>query len=274
MIQYAAGREAENVGLYRCRIFFPMGLTRRLNSRILSHLKEPVDVVIGCDLLQGARLIIDFTTGRWEIHFKPALSETPNHARRSLRRSMTDLWDRPPIPKQGDAADSATYEAMGRALCEWERMEVALAYLYSVFTWRGAFDLQGARQYGRGRIFKERMDGLEDVARRFFIQRHHQDAEGDFGRLVCRVRKFADRRNDIAHGIVTTVRWHIPVVGETVGPQAPQFYLLPAFYDPRRAQGHMPDYAFNAEIITCFGWHFEELGLEVGRQRHFAVQLA
>jgi hypothetical protein len=29
-------------------------------------------VVIGCDILRASRLIIDFTTGRWELHFNPS----------------------------------------------------------------------------------------------------------------------------------------------------------------------------------------------------------
>ena len=36
---------------------------------ILFHLKEPHEIIIGCDILYSARLIVDFMTGQWEAHF-------------------------------------------------------------------------------------------------------------------------------------------------------------------------------------------------------------
>jgi predicted aspartyl protease len=68
--QYAAGTEPQDTQLFRCILFFP-GITQvTADFAILSHLKEPHEVVIGCDILHSARLIVDFTTGQWEAHFK------------------------------------------------------------------------------------------------------------------------------------------------------------------------------------------------------------
>jgi hypothetical protein len=61
--------EPQDTQLFRCKLFFP-GITQvTADFAILSHLKEPHEVVIGCDILHSARLIVDFTTGQWELRF-------------------------------------------------------------------------------------------------------------------------------------------------------------------------------------------------------------
>jgi predicted aspartyl protease len=70
IIQHAAGAKSQNVPVFRCKLFYP-GITQvEADFAVLSHLKEPHEVVIGCDLLYQSRVVADFTSGKWEIHFK------------------------------------------------------------------------------------------------------------------------------------------------------------------------------------------------------------
>jgi predicted aspartyl protease len=68
--QHAAGKESINSPMFHYKLSFPEFFLVEADFAILSHLKEPTDVVIGCDLLHISRLLIDFTTGQWEMHFK------------------------------------------------------------------------------------------------------------------------------------------------------------------------------------------------------------
>lgn len=112
-------------------------------------------------------------------------------------------WDPIPIPTHADPIDSATYEGVGRVISQWESVEFQLSRLYSAFV--GDSDGPPIQQYGVGRIFKERLAILERSAQQWFISQPSQHAEGHFDRIVEQVRGFADRRNEVAHGIVFPV---------------------------------------------------------------------
>jgi hypothetical protein len=68
---------------------------------------------------------------------------------------------------------------------------------------RGAVGQGGAyRKYGEPLNFKERVDLLERAAQSYFIRHCSQENEGTFFSLVCEVRYFQPRRNEITHSIV------------------------------------------------------------------------
>lgn len=139
-------------------------------------------------------------------------------------------WDPIPIPTHADKTDSATYEGVGRVISQWEAVEFQLSRLYSAFV--GDPDGESIQQYGTGRIFRDRLTLLEGVAAQWFIANPSQHSEGHFERLIEQARGFADRRNEIAHGIVFpvhTVSYFVSVMNLPAGVRwalVPPYYLL------------------------------------------------
>jgi hypothetical protein len=58
------------------------------------------------------------------------------------------------------------------------------------------------RAYGAGRIFPERIETLAEAADTHFRIRPCQKREGRLDGLLEEARQYADRRNEIAHGMV------------------------------------------------------------------------
>jgi hypothetical protein len=179
-------------------------------------------------------------------------------------QAISEPWDLPPPPEVGDATPEPTFAAVGRALTEWEWVEFMLANLKAVLNGKSPRMLRHFREYGTDRnIFALRMDGLEEVARAFFVKRPDQTLESDFKNLARKVRKFSARRNDIAHGIVRAnpkFPWRLKENGDT----DVEFFLFPAHYDPRRFSHQMfPDYILSSLEIHRFADHFAALKLEV-----------
>jgi hypothetical protein len=61
---------SERIYRFRVKVVFPTGTERIVDGAVLSWLNPPYDMLIGRDILSGCRLSCDFTTGKWELHFK------------------------------------------------------------------------------------------------------------------------------------------------------------------------------------------------------------
>ena len=96
---------------------------------------------------------------------------------------MTNPWDQPPIPQHGDANDGVLFEWVGRFISQWEHVEYNLSRLYTVFA-GNPDDGETLREYGRGRIFKERIRELREAANRYFISHPAQELEAEFD-AIC-----------------------------------------------------------------------------------------
>jgi hypothetical protein len=117
---------------------------------------------------------------------------------------MDNPWDPLPLPRDADLDDKATFQGIGRIIDRWERIEFNLARLHSVF----AGDPEGnaaMREYGSGRTIRERDAIIRASAEKWFMRMPNQKREGQFNRFMQEVVGFADRRNEIAHGIVHQV---------------------------------------------------------------------
>lgn len=68
--QHPAGKEPEYVPIFLGRIKFHNGTQIDGDFAVLASLGDPYDILIGRDILSLCRLVIDFTTGNWELHFK------------------------------------------------------------------------------------------------------------------------------------------------------------------------------------------------------------
>src|SRR5665213_3539095 len=114
---------------------------------------------------------------------------------------MSKPWDIPAFAGRGDKTPNLTYEAVGRALSAWEDLEVSLSYLFGIFSDKPPLLLETYAEYGKPTIFVLRADALEKSAERYFVGQPNQHRESAFSDLVCDIRHFSSRRNDIEHGV-------------------------------------------------------------------------
>jgi hypothetical protein len=160
---------------------------------------------------------------------------------------MADPWELPPDPDHGDASENATHIARSRAIDAWEELEQALSFLDVQF----AKAIGSRPKYGSGLTFKRRLNILEIRHNEYKVKHPHQDNEAAFDFLVCHLRKYSDRRNDIVHGVVQPIPLNSGVGVE--------FGLLPASYTIDRKGNSFPEYIYNSEIINQFKNRFSDL---------------
>ena len=156
---------------------------------------------------------------------------------------MPDPWIIP-FPGQGDANIRLTHQGMGMVIDRWEAIELELARLYSVFM--GDPDGAAVNDYGRPRIFAERVLGLRKVGEAHFTQMPDQALEGELARVTMISERFADRRNEVAHGFA------LPVENMTYFQQQMKlskarrnhYLVIPPIYTVRKHVGGLPTYAY------------------------------
>jgi hypothetical protein len=165
---------------------------------------------------------------------------------------VADSGNRPfRLPERGDGEVRLTLEGVGRVVTAWESVELELSRLYSIF----AGDSDGApmQEYGKARIFIDRVKSLEEIGARAFILRPNQSLEGNMRGLLDAAKAYSDRRNEVAHGIV------FPVSELTYFRNAfciangdQEWALIPPYYHVRKhANDGAPAFAYaSKELIT------------------------
>jgi hypothetical protein len=113
------------------------------------------------------------------------------------------------MPAHGDEDEGRTFEGIGRIVSEWEYVELELGHLYTVLVDRFG-DIEALQEYGSGGLFSQRVSILVRAQEQCFHRTPHQALEGEFDELIQRIRKYADRRHDVAHGIVKPIQWVFP----------------------------------------------------------------
>jgi hypothetical protein len=164
---------------------------------------------------------------------------------------MADPWEIPPRPAYGDPSPRATHVARSSALDEWERVEVQL-FLLDVFFSKAL----GARgEYGDGTTFTGRTAKLERAAQRYFIKHPDQQVEADFCVLCCHLQNWAQRRHDIAHGMVEKI-----LTKENMSTHRAEYALISPFYGAlRKPIPYFPEFAYNARALDEFRTRFSEM---------------
>ncbi|MER8822632.1 hypothetical protein NKH70_22915 [Mesorhizobium sp. M0991] len=179
---------------------------------------------------------------------------------------MSNPWDPMSFPLMGDHDDSTLFEALGRALDKWEFVEFGLAMLYSLFV--GDQSFAKTQEYGGGKIFRERLAGLQRVAEAWFVNFPSQQLEGEFDKLTTAARGFSDRRNEFAHGLVMDVRpvmfWRSKMT--LASPNLPQFIVGPPLYLGRKHDlTGMPTFGYSSIELELIYDRMTEFELEVDR---------
>jgi hypothetical protein len=145
---------------------------------------------------------------------------------------MSNPWDTPPLPSSADEDVNATYCGVGRVITQWEGIEAGLSRIFSMFNAKPD-DYETIQAYGARPKFSYRMGAVQLAARQFFITRHDQKIEGTFDQLSEKMLGFSDRRNDVAHGILTAVQVYPWFQARAVGmkPRTNYWAILPPYHD-------------------------------------------
>jgi hypothetical protein len=181
------------------------------------------------------------------------------------------LWDRPPeasalAPEHrsgGDATEEVLHLAVGRALSKWEDLEAGLAYLFSILA--GGKDdrhyLPAANIIGATRSVNTRCEMIRDAATGFAqyceFMGMYEEAEPYLTELKKLMKAYAgwsERRNDIAHGSVTS----------TTNQSGTTYLLCPSHGNTRKwSPRTFPLYQYKAEEIDKFAAGFDELNASI-----------
>lgn len=159
---------------------------------------------------------------------------------------MAEPWDFTPSSVAGDSDVHSIFAGMGRVINEWSRIEISFSYLYAILIHRPR-DGAAIRKYGAAAVFSHRVNNLAGAATTYFMRFPDQAREDHFESLLERARKFCDRRNEVAHGIVRrNIFYPVCKFTET----SVLFALYPPYYDWRKhTDKGNPEYVYTSENL-------------------------
>ena len=98
------------------------------------------------------------------------------------------------------------------------------------------------------------------------LSRIHQDHEGEFSQIINAARRLADRRNEIAHGIVRPLQRIQQMLPEYdhIRDERLEYALVPPLYTRKKLdEKHRPLYIYTATELERFAQTFFGLSKEV-----------
>lgn len=146
-------------------------------------------------------------------------------------------------------------------MSHWEEIEFELSRLY---TWFGDSldDQLLMNEYGKGTIFRMRAAALATKAEEFFVSNPNQNREGEFHNLLANATGFANRRNDIAHGIVFQID-KITFFRDRLKPnllKRDHFAVIPPLYAFRYANAEgFPKFAYTSKEMRTLERRLQKL---------------
>lgn len=169
---------------------------------------------------------------------------------------MPNIWDIPPRPEKGDAAIEAVFEAVGRALTDWETLEECWAGVFAFMVAPHddlSQDAPAVRAYGAIVGFTGRQGMLEAAASAYFQRNPSSTDEATFRELIGLTSRLSARRNELAHGRAS---WWM----------RDGHFLFPASYNTKKNPLRSPPlYAYTSVTIGQLRQHFRDLALRVDR---------
>jgi len=170
---------------------------------------------------------------------------------------MANPWDIPSSPTSGDDSLDTLYQAVGRALTEWEHVESALGDLFAFLVgapWEYPSKQPAVRAYGSVISFQQRATMLIEAAEAYFNLHPDENLTHRFSRIVStECREFSSRRNEIAHGRVQAA-FESPMGGRLSN------FLTPGLYASKKWRpNEPPKYIYTSKEIDYFRNQFEEL---------------
>lgn len=163
---------------------------------------------------------------------------------------MAFAWDRPLcVPcREGNKAARPLYEAIGRAVSNWEGVEVASLVLFKSLvsdTMRINHYAKTFRVRERVRQLTEAVDGCTMLGQVLSREAHE---------LIGAYQGWSERRNDVAHGYVTPM-WS-PDYSKDDAPIVKTFSLCPSHTNPSKWLNSEPFYNMNASEVRGFAKEF------------------
>lgn len=185
---------------------------------------------------------------------KVTMTATPHEA------MLNHFNPRPKIRAAGDTDIEAIYSAVGRALVSWEWTENHFAHLFGAIVSPGRVSLAAQRAYGSIVTARARREMLEKAGDVFFADSSDSRTKKMFDTATKLHRYGSERRNDIAHGVVTG------------GPATHSGYYLAAnLYTSKRSIQTGSPYFYTASQITDFANRFDDLSHLVSATRQFIL---
>ena len=167
---------------------------------------------------------------------------------------MPAAWGRPPPPTQADTDVEELYASVGCALSHWEEIEGELSHWFALCIgkmWQHeAYD----QYYEQGKTGRQRINTVQKAGEAYFVKHPSQEAEAKFSIVIDATREFANRRHELAHGVVRPIQWYWPVVQQFMKPPAGanfEYCLVPPHYqrswfDPKDWN---PEYVYTSKEI-------------------------
>jgi hypothetical protein len=181
-------------------------------------------------------------------------------------------WDiRDPSPR-GDTDENAVFNAVGQALTEWEGVEVECAKLFAVFVsakQQKTYNAPAVRAYGSIVGTQSRSKMLQLAAEAYFVKRKAKRAayEVRFTDLIGEYTQYANRRNEIAHGLLKKIFLTERKTAKGHRHGGIGFYLLPSFYNPKKFKNDILTYRYTSSDIIHYRQEFTKLLLRIGALR-------
>jgi len=170
---------------------------------------------------------------------------------------------------------------VGRALSRWENREHQLSRIFGILVVPDGDMLPARRAYGSVISFRGRKDLIDAAAKAVFFGKPNVELSKKLKSLINEIKNFATRRNEIAHGSVTT---YFGPLGTKSGmparllkrPDKATFVLGPPEYATNKTElqpgrflieqtYHAPHYAYSSIEIGYFESHFVRLQNDVGK---------
>jgi len=195
----------------------------------------------------------------------PADRFVPRNAPRD-RKTQPKPWDRR-IAISGDSAREPIWTAIGRASTNWGHFEGGVARVFGRLLGVNQTDvLQPMVAYGAVRTFEGRLQMVRAVATRYFMRMKMTDVPKELGERAAKLesplrtytnkewRFFAERRNDIIHGILAMHSFG------PLGASDPLFVLVPEYYDESKTrEANIVEFMYSSSEIRYYADEFWRL---------------
>ncbi len=177
-------------------------------------------------------------------------------------------WDIVDPASRGDVDERAIFDAVGRALTEWETLEIECAKLFAVFVsanHKRSYHAPAVRAYGTVTSVDTRFKMLQLAAESYFSKRpaKRDSFEEDCNDLLGEYKQYAARRNEIAHGLVQKVFITRKATKRVSRQSVIGIFLLPSFYNPKKFKGEKFTYRYVSGDIIHYKQEFTKLYLRI-----------
>jgi hypothetical protein len=181
-------------------------------------------------------------------------------------------WDIIDPSTHGDIDEKPVFDAVGRALTEWETLEVECARMFAVFVsanQKRSYHAPAVRAYGTITSADTRFNMLQLASESFFERRPSKRAsfETQWNDMLGEYKQYKNRRNEIAHGLVQRVFVTGKRTKKGARRQAIGIYLTPSFYNPKKFKSGKFTYLYVSGDIIHYAQEFTKLAWRIGGLR-------